>query len=40
MTYKRKAKVKEDLNKNPDKIDTSIGRMYLERGKVKYLKKC
>jgi hypothetical protein len=39
MTYKRKIKVKDDLNKNPDKIDTSIGRAYLEEGKVKYLKK-
>lgn len=39
MSYKRKAKVKDDLNKNPDKIDTSIGRTYLEAGKVKYLKK-
>lgn len=40
MTYKRQSKPKPDINKNPDKIDTSIGRMYLERGKVKYLKKC
>ena len=39
MTYKRKIKVKDDLNKNPDKIDTSIGRAYLEHGKVKILKK-
>lgn len=39
MSYKRKAKVKEDLSKNPDKVDTSIGRAYLEEGKVKYLKK-
>ena len=39
MTYKRKAKVKEDLSKNPDKVDTEIGKMYLEQGKVKILKK-
>lgn len=39
MSYKRKAKVKDDLNKNPDKIDTSIGRAYLEEGKVKILKR-
>ena len=39
MSYKRKAKVKDDLNKNPDKIDTSIGRTYLEQRKVKILKK-
>ena len=39
MTYKRKAKVKDDLNKNPDKVDTSIGRMYLDQGKVKILKR-
>lgn len=39
MSYKRKAKVKDDLNKNHDKIDTSIGRAYLEQGKVKYLKR-
>jgi len=39
MSYKRKAKVKDDLSKNPDKVDRSIGRMYLDQGKVKYLKK-
>ena len=39
MGNRRKIKVKDDLNKNPDKVDTSIGRMYLDQGKVKYLKK-
>ena len=39
MTYKRKAKVKPDLRKNPDKVDLSKGREYLEQGRVKYLKK-
>lgn len=39
MTYKRKAKVKDDLNKNPDKVDLSKGREYLKDGRVKYLKK-
>ena len=39
MTYKRKIKVKDDLNKNPDKVDTEIGKTYLKQGKVKYLKK-
>lgn len=39
MGDRRKIKVKDDLNKNPDKIDTSIGRAYLEEGKVKILKK-
>ena len=34
MTYKRKAKEKDDLRKNPDKIDTSMGRKYLEEGRV------
>lgn len=34
MTYKRKAKEKEDLRKNPDKIDTSMGKKYLEMGRV------
>ena len=39
MTYKRVAKKKDDLSKNPDKVDTSIGRILLESGKVKVLKK-
>lgn len=39
MTYKRKAKVKDDLSKNPDKLDLSKGREYLKYGRVKYLKK-
>ena len=34
MTYKRKAKEKEDLRKNPSVIDTSMGRKYLEEGRV------
>ena len=39
MSYNRKAKRKDDLNKNPGKVDTSKGREYLEQGRVKYLKK-
>ncbi len=39
MTYKRVAKKKDDLSKNPDKVDTSKGREYMAQGKVKYLKK-
>ncbi len=39
MTYKRQSKPKPDLSKNPDKVDTSKGREYLEQGKVKILKK-
>ena len=39
MTYKRVTKKKPDLSKNPDKVDTSKGREYLEQGRVKYLKK-
>lgn len=39
MTYKRKIKVKDDLNKNPDKLDLSKGLGYLKYGRVKYLKK-
>ena len=27
-------KEKDDLRKNPDKIDTSMGRYYLEMGRV------
>ena len=34
MAYKRKAKGKEDLRKNPDIIDTSMGEKYLEMGRV------
>lgn len=40
MSYKRKAKDKDDLRKNPEKINTEIGRKYLKEGKVKILKKC
>ena len=39
MTYKRTAKPKPDMSKNPDKVDTSKGREYLEQGKVKILEK-
>lgn len=39
MTYKRTAKPKEDMSKNPDKVDLSKGVEYLKQGKVKYLKK-
>ncbi len=39
MSYNRKAKKKDDLRKNPDKVDTSVGRILLESGKVKILKK-
>ncbi len=39
MTYKRVAKEKDDLSKNPDTVDTSKGREYLLSGKVKILKK-
>lgn len=39
MAYKRKAKPKEDMNKNPDQIDLSRGRELLKQGKVKILKK-
>lgn len=34
MTYKRKAKKKKDLRRNPDKIDTSMGKKYLKMGRV------
>ena len=34
MAYKRKAKRKKDLRKNPDIVDTSMGRKYLEMGRV------
>ena len=34
MAYKRKAKKKDDLRENPDTIDTSMGRKYLEMGRV------
>ena len=40
MAYKRKAKKKEDLNKNPERgVDTSMGRYYLEMGMVKIIDK-
>ena len=39
MTYKRVAKPKPDIKKNPDKVDTLMGREYIKQGKVKYLKK-
>jgi len=38
MTYKRKAKKKDDLRKNPNKVDTSMGKKYLEEGRVVILK--
>ena len=35
MTYKRKAKKKEDLRENPRQgVDTSMGKKYLEMGRV------
>ncbi len=34
MAYKRKAKKKEDLRKNPSVVDTSMGKKYLEMGRV------
>ena len=34
MAYKRKAKQKGDLRKNPNVVDTSMGRKYLEEGRV------
>ena len=34
MTYKRKAKKKEDLRKNPNVVDTSMGEKYLKMGRV------
>ena len=34
MEYTRKAKEKEDLRKNPNVVDTSMGRYYLEMGRV------
>ncbi|MDD4438326.1 MAG: hypothetical protein PHS04_09860 [Tissierellia bacterium] len=39
MTYKRKAKKKEDFNKNPEKVDTTMGKKYLKQGRVKNLNK-
>ena len=40
MTYKRVAKKKDDLSKNPDTvIDTKYGRDLLLSGKVKILKR-
>ena len=30
----KQKKQKEDLMKNPDKVDTSMGRRYLEMGRV------
>ena len=30
----KQKKQKEDLRKNPDKVDTSMGRRYLEMGRV------
>jgi hypothetical protein len=32
MAYKRKAKKKDDLRKNPDKIDTSMAGIIWRRG--------
>lgn len=37
MSHKKKVKTKDDLSKNPDKIDTEKGREYLKQGKVKIL---
>lgn len=37
MSYKRKAKEKEDLRKNPEKVNTEMGKRYLKEGKVKRL---
>lgn len=37
MTYNRLAKTKDDLNKNPETVDTSMGKKYLEMGRVKIL---
>lgn len=34
MTYKRKARSKEDLRNNPACIDTSMGKKYLKEGRV------
>ena len=34
MAYKRKAKKKKDLRKNPDIVDTSMGKKYLKEGRV------
>lgn len=39
MAYKRKAKQKEDLRKNPDTVDTSMGKKFLKSGKVLFLSK-
>lgn len=39
MAHKRKAKKKDDLRKNPDKIDISMGRYYLKMGLVKIIDK-
>ena len=30
----KQKKEKEDLRKNPDKIDTSMGKKYLKEGRV------
>jgi len=37
MSYKRKAKPKEDFRKNPEKVDTEAGKRYLKEGKVRKL---
>lgn len=37
MSYKRKAKEKDDLRKNPDKVNTETGRRFLIEGRVKRL---
>lgn len=39
MSYKRVARRKDDLNKNPDKVDTSMGSYYLKKGLVKIINK-
>ncbi len=35
MSYKRVAVQKPDGSKNPDNVDTSMGRYYLKMGMVK-----
>lgn len=37
MSYKRIAKKKDDFSKNPDKVDTSMGRYYLKNKMVKII---
>lgn len=37
MTYNRLIKQKDDFSKNPETVDTSMGKKYLEMGRVKIL---